>query len=356
MPRLVTIKTRPILLAAFTALCPIGALAQVIYPTAPAAPAYAYPQGYAYPTVAPGHAVPPGYAVAPGYGAAVPPGYAVTPGYAYGQRPFGPTTDTRPGQTVLQTEQQGQAAGSGGVSYEAMRDPNSSIYRRYEGLNPAGGPIRSQVIARAARGVGIRTGFAEEAARLTAAVEGSYARQLDAKYDFKAVMIGPSLVPPVISEIRRVGERGGDRLLYLTLGAFEIVRPARLTLAAPTWRDYLRVHSAEARSASSILPQNGEEQATWDHAHKAGVVAGIEEARAAFTEAFNRLDRDYAGMVRYHELASQGAVSLPVVDVSRARVRIAEGGTRAFIGEKVVTLRVTPRFRSAPPAAFDSRL
>src|SRR3954452_8440576 len=351
MPRLAVLKTSPFVLAVAMALWPPEARAQVIYPTAPVAPVaypqYAYPQGYAYP---------PAYGIAPGYGTAVPPGYSVAPGSAYGTRPpFGPTTDTRPGQTGIPTDQsQGAgASAAGGVSYEAMRDPTSNVYQRYGGLNPAAGPIRAQVIARAARGVGIRSGFAEEAARLNAAVAAAYAVQLDARYNFRTVMIGQSLVPPVITEIRQVAERGGARLLYLTLGAFEIVKPARLTLAPPTWRDYLRVYAAEGRSAASILPQDSSEQAAWDTAYTAGVAAGIEEARASFSEAFNRLDRDYAGMVRYHELAAQGAISLPVVNVSAAKVRIAEGGTHAFVGEKVVTLRVTPRFRAARPAAFN---
>ena len=234
-----------------------------------------------------------------------------------------------------------------------MRDPSSNVYQRYGSLNPVGGPIRAQILARAARGVGIRQGFAEEAARLNVAIEASYAAQLNARYDFRSVMIGQSLVPPVITEIRRVGERGGDRLLYLTMGAFEIVKPARLTLSPPTWRDYLRIRSTEARSAASILPQDGAEQSAWDSAYAAGVAAGIQEARTAFSEAFNRLERDYTGMVRYHQLAAQGAVSLPVGNVSAAKVRVTEGGTRAFVGEKVVTLRVTPKFRAAPPAAFN---
>ena len=143
-----------------------------------------------------------------------------------------------------------------GVSYEAMRDPTSNVYQRYGWLNPAAGPIRAQILARAARGVGIRLGLPKRPRASTPRSRHAYAVQLDARYDFRTVMIGQSLVPPVITEIRRVGERGGDRLLYLTLGAFEIVKPARLTLSPPTWRDYLRVHSAEARSAAGILPQD----------------------------------------------------------------------------------------------------
>nr|WP_245292019.1 type IV secretory system conjugative DNA transfer family protein [Methylobacterium tarhaniae] len=75
------------------------------------------------------------------------------------------------------------------------------------------------------------------------------------------------------------------------------------------------------------------------------------EAPASFTANFNRLDRDFAGMARYHELARSGAVSLPVL---ACPVRIAAGGERAFVGERTISLVVSLKFRAVPPAAFRS--
>ncbi len=166
-------------------------------------------------------------------------------------------------------------------------------------------------------------------------------------------MIGPHLVPPVIGEVHDVKERNGDQLLYLTLGAYQIVRPARLVLNPPTWRDYLIVNAAGPQtSLPALQPQNADEQSIYDQAYQAGLAKGILEARDTFDDNLNRLDRDYRGMQRYHQLAHRGAVSLPVVEASRTGVRLAEGGNRAFVGEQIVTLKVSPKFKAARPGAF----
>jgi hypothetical protein len=241
------------------------------------------------------------------------------------------------------------------TSYELLQDPGSPVYGRYGGLRSKNGDIRQQVIAQAARGVGVRQGFADETARINAELDGAYGAALDRRYDFAPLMIDRTLVPPVIVELRRLGERADDRRLYLTLGAFEIVRPARLALAPPGWRDYLYntgVPPTLPPSASEVRPEGGAEEGVWGIAFESGVAVGIAEARASFTANLDRLERDHAGMGRYHDLARSGAVSLPVVGTSARRVRVAADGARAFVGERVVSLQVSPRFRAAAPAAF----
>jgi hypothetical protein len=211
------------------------------------------------------------------------------------------------------------------------------------------------VLAQAARGVGVRQGFAEETARLNAELDGAYGAELDRRYDFAPLMIDRTLVPPVITEINKLAERAGDRRLYLTLGAFEIVRPARLALRPPNWRDYLystRVPPASSSPVAEIRPEDTSEEGVWGVALESGLAVGIAEARASFTTNFNRLDRDFAGMNRYHDLARSGAVSLPVVARTARGVRVASGGERAFVGERTISLIVSPTFRAAPPAAF----
>ncbi|WP_375455610.1 type IV secretory system conjugative DNA transfer family protein [uncultured Methylobacterium sp.] len=258
----------------------------------------------------------------------------------------------------------GQSGGSGAptigmrdpdTNYELLQDPGSPVYGRYGALRSKNGDIRQQVLAQAARGIGIRQGFAEETARLNAELDGAYGAALDARYDFAPLMIERALVPPGITELHKLGERAGDRLLYLTLGAFEIVRPARLSLAPPNWRDYLYnngVPPSPPGSASDVAPDGFTEEGVWDAALRSGVAVGIEEARASFSANLNQLERDHAGMDRYHDLARSGAVSLPVVRTASHKVRIGAGGARAFIGERVVTLQVSPRFRAARPAAY----
>jgi defect-in-organelle-trafficking protein DotC len=233
-----------------------------------------------------------------------------------------------------------------------MNNPASPLYQRYSNLDVRRGSLRAQVLIEAAHGIGVREGFAEESERISTVLDSSYADTLDSRYDFRRVMIDAHLVPPVITELRQVEQQPGERLIYLTLGAFRIVRPARLALSPPTWRDYLEIPVRRPLTASPISPQDDGEKTLWDRAYAEGVAKGIEEARASFSEDLNRLDRDYDGMQRYRELARQGAVSLPKVDVSSRKVRIGEKGNRVFIGEQIVTLRVAPKFRAVPAAAF----
>jgi defect in organelle trafficking protein DotC len=244
-------------------------------------------------------------------------------------------------------------SGADNSSHAIMQNPNSPLYGRYEPNANGARPLRPQVLSQIARGNGIRRGFIEECDRIATSLLANDAAELDQRYDFSRQMIGPHLVPPVIGEVHDVRERSGDRLLYLTVGAYQIERPARLVIKPPTWRDYLIVNAADPKtSISALQPQNFDEQSVYDQAYQTGLAKGVEEARDAFQDNLNRLDRDYRGMERYHELARQGAVSLPVVQDSRTGVRLAEGGNRAFIGEQVVALKVSPKFKATHPGAF----
>ncbi len=310
-----------------------------------------------------------------GYGGVYPPYQTQNPGLnALTQGQANPNIATRAGATPMQGLLGGGPGGGGGqsggapggssaalptpdpaTSYELLQDPGSPVFGRYGALQSKNGDLRQQILAQAARGVGIRQGFAEETARLNAELDGVYGAELDRRYDFGPLMIERLVVPPVITELQRLGERVGDRTLYLTLGAFEIVRPARLALRPPDWRDYLYntgVPPAPPGPAAAVRPEDSTEEGVWSVALEAGLSVGIAEARASFAANFNRLDRDYTGMGRYHDLARSGAVSLPSVDRTSHPVRIAAGGARAFVGERIIHLTVSPKFRAAPPAAF----
>ena len=50
-------------------------------------------------------------------------------------------------------------------------------------------------------------------------------------------------------------------------------------------------------------------------------------------------------MILYHDLARQGAVSVPQVDVSNRAWRVTEDGRRAFEGETTIEIVVASGFR-----------
>ncbi|NLH83751.1 MAG: type IV secretion system DotC family protein [Phyllobacteriaceae bacterium] len=252
---------------------------------------------------------------------------------------------------TAQAQAAGTAGQSGATPTVVVTDPRNPDLARYSPTS-YGDEARLDLVTKAAHGAGIRAGFAEEMERIAASLrDGELVADLDRRYDF-ASEVTDGIVPPVVAEIHDVAEVASDRRLILTLGSFEIVRPARLATRPPTWRDYLLVEAYSAPAPTAVGPRNGAEQSAWDEAYGSATEIGIREARATFTENLDRLDRDLAGMRRYHELAARGALSLPIVTTGKNKLRISKNGRRADVDERVVELKVTPSFKAASPAAF----
>ena len=227
---------------------------------------------------------------------------------------------------------------------DELRNPNSDFYTE-RGTFTVGG-ARVQLIENAARGVGIRGGYAAEATRINDLLLSRYRSALDRRYNFQPLMLQNNyVVPPVITRIRNVRQLSGPDYLYLTSGSFEIVRAARLTTLVPTWLDYLQLPIRGVRPPDNIELEGNEEAAIWRRAVEDGWNEGVREARLAFTTALATLHRDYHGMRQFHELARQGAVSVPRVDVSNRQWRVTEDGQRAFQGETEIRIVVDARFR-----------
>lgn len=244
----------------------------------------------------------------------------------------------------LYLEDTGPAATSGSALLRQLEDPNSGFYASRGTFTVSG--ARSQVIQSAARGVGIRGGYYEEARRINDLLMTTYRNNLSAHYNFAPLMLQSGyVVPPAITEVRQVRELSGPNFLYLTNGSYEIVRKARLTTMTPTWMDWLLLPLREVRPPENLTMENNEERALWRRSVREGWETGVREARAAFSTALATLNRDYYGMRLFHQLARQGAVSIPQVDVSSRRWRVTEDGQRAFEGETTITIQVNSRFR-----------
>lgn len=223
-------------------------------------------------------------------------------------------------------------------------NPNSDFYRN-NGTFAATGARRS-LIENAARGVGIRAGFAAEAEQINAIVMQRWRRTLDNYYQFDRLLLQQGVVvPPVITRITGVRELPSSRLLYSAQVQYEIVKEPRLTTLAPSWMDYILLPISDVRPPTNISFENEAEKDLWRAAARAGWDEGVREARFAFVDAFNVLARDYTGMQLYHELSRSGFVSIPRVDISRQATRIDENGRRAFVNETAVRLVAGSRFQ-----------
>lgn len=225
-----------------------------------------------------------------------------------------------------------------------LENPDSTFYRERGTFTVSG--ARAAMIENAARGVGIRGGYAEEATRINDLLMQRYRRQLDARYNFAPLMLQQGfVVPPAITRINNVRQLSGPNFLYLTSGSYEIVRDARLTTLAPTWIDWLILPIRDVRPPENTTLESTEERMIWRRAVRSGWEDGIREARMTFSTALATLHRDFNGMRLYQELARQGAVSVPQVNVAQQRWRVTEDGRRAFEGETTLRIQVAAQFR-----------
>ncbi|WP_298963962.1 type IV secretory system conjugative DNA transfer family protein [uncultured Methylobacterium sp.] len=326
-------------------------------------PAYAgyggYGGGYVQPTYGAyggGYAAPGYGGVAPGYAA---PGYGGYGGAGYGGYPppgyYGPGGVAQ--ANALNAIANGPRYLPGGDSQPfppnvgdnsaapAPPHPSNPDFQRYSAgvFGDANRPTK--VVQRTGRSAGIQDGYLQESQRIAAYLDTpAIAARLEAKYPFPTVMIGPDIVPPVVSELRDVRQTPTRTLLVTTLGSFEIVRDARVTVIPPNWRDYLTVTPPPEGRTTWTLPKGDAEKANWEIGYKGGLEVGIAQARAAFDDGLARLDRDFLGMRRYGELAAAGAVSLPLVKVRATALKIGKDGRSAAVDQRLLKIVVAPKF------------
>lgn len=229
-------------------------------------------------------------------------------------------------------------------SLAELSNPDSDFYRERGTFTVDG--VRVSLIENAARGVGIRGGYAAEATRINDLLLARYRAALDRRYDFRPLMLQQGyVVPPAITRISNVRQLSGPNYLYLTNGSYEIVRQARLTTLTPTWIDWLMLPIRDVRPPDNLSLDSPEERAIWRRAVADGWEAGVREARMTFTTALATLHRDYHGMILFAALARAGAVSVPQVDIRSRAWRVTDDGRRAFEGETTLEIVVDSRFR-----------
>lgn len=230
------------------------------------------------------------------------------------------------------------------IGLNELANPNSSFYRNRAVFSVTG--ARAQVIESAARGVGIRGGYADEAQRINSLMMRRYRSRLNAAFNFRPLMLNRGyVVPPVITEIRNVRELSGPNFLYLTSGSYKIAREPRLTTVTPTWMDWVLLPIRAVRPPENITLENADEKRLWSASVRDGWATGQREARLTFTTAFATLNRDYRGMQRFHKLARKGVLSIPTVDIRNIPWRVDENGRRAFEGEVTIEIKVGSQFR-----------
>lgn len=167
---------------------------------------------------------------------------------------------------------------------------------------------------------------------------------LSAMYDFHPLISRQGYLPPVITTSADLAHITPDqiRTAYRT---YSILIPARFVSNPPGWRTWLLPGLANKRidaPDTSVRPKNSKEKAVWDAAVRQGWEAGRQSADRTLEFNFNRLTRDYTGMLRYSTLLQQGIIQAPDVKESQQSVTGTRGAL--MIGDKVKRIQAPAGF------------
>jgi defect-in-organelle-trafficking protein DotC len=205
---------------------------------------------------------------------------------------------------------------------------------------------RAQALVDTGLKVGLRAGLAWQLHNVEAAT-ASLSRDLETIYNFNPLLIQQRVVPPVITEARNLYNQDGDFAVRLSGAFYKIERQARFTSVAPNFREYLtfqKVVVDRNDMMSMLMPSTDEEREVWRVAVKNGWTQGVEQANIMLTQAMDRLNRDYAGMTRFHSFVIKGKISLPAI--ASQDIPVTRKGETLAVDETLLRITTLPEFNS----------
>lgn len=257
--------------------------------------------------------------------------------------------------TILATASTGATANSSWKSNEKIKSPQQlldwqnrmSRSNDKERENLLSRDIKLQAMHKYAKTVAIRAAMSSRLDEIAGDVS-HHSRELDAIYNFSPLMIQQRVVPPVITEARDLYNQDGNLQIRLSDAIFNIEEQAYFSSTPPNWRTYLSFNNTgnayEKLSyvTGDMKPSNKLEEEVWVDGTEEGWNLGLRQANVVLEQALNRLNRDYIGMVRFHEMVLQGKVTMP--SISNYNLYDNNEGDRLILGEELLQIDVLPTF------------
>lgn len=207
--------------------------------------------------------------------------------------------------------------------------------------------IRLKAMTEHAKAVAIRSGIKSRINTIHNAILDN-SRDFDAIYDFSPLMIDGRVVPPVISEANNLYNQKGNTQVNTAAKIFKIVKQARFASTAPNWREYLNfpVESSAfekyAYVAGDMKPKDDIELKAWQDATVEGWEMGINQGNIILKQGMERLNRDYLGMIRFHQFVMQGKLSMPII--SHYKLHDTNDGSTMVLDENMLRISALPTF------------
>lgn len=173
------------------------------------------------------------------------------------------------------------------------------------------GNFRSRVIKDTAYTLGFRGGVVNKSNELIS-ILNSRADKLDLIFNFSSLISEDGVLPPVIVEASDIASFSKDQIRVAN-HLYKIKIEERFVSNPPTWLDYLftglSTKFTDDYIPEGVKPKNNKEEKVWRESVKSGWEDGQKFAIDILEANFNRLVRDYTGMIRYSELLQQKMIT-----------------------------------------------
>ena len=196
--------------------------------------------------------------------------------------------------------------------------------------------MRRQALIEIASALGASGGLASRMNEIKLDVNRNAAR-LDSIFDFRdpnKVLIADGVLAPVLTEGLSNYAQNSDDQVRIADKIYKIEAPAKFVSVYPTWRSYLMfTYPNYEMPPNAYLPKNTTEKAIWDEAVKEGWKKGIDQANNIFEASYNRLERDYKGMVKYKILLAEGLITPTII--AKQNLGVTGGGREMSINDQI---------------------
>ena len=219
---------------------------------------------------------------------------------------------------------------------EAMQAPKQMDTSKIQDTSK----IREMALRETALSLGAQSGLAYRAK----IIDDQLLRQtryLDTIYDFNALILENSVLPPVLLESRNTLNLADTQTIRISDRTYKVSKQAQFVTTPPNWRQYLWLDYQKPEYPHlSLLPTNKEEREIWRNNVAKGWQDGVEQANTILEESIARIKEDFSGMILYRKLLAMNMVSAPYV--SHTDLGVTGDGHEIHIDDKVLRITALP--------------
>lgn len=200
--------------------------------------------------------------------------------------------------------------------------------------------IREMALSDIALSLGAQAGLAWRAKQIDEQLN-KQARHLDTVFDFNALVLEHSVLPPVLLEGRNTLNLANAQNIRVSDRTYKVAKQSRFITTAPNWRQYLWMDYKKPEYPDiTLLPKTKAERAIWRNCVQKGWNNGVEQANAILQESVARIKEDYVGMILYRKLLAMNMVSPPYV--SHTDLGVTGDADEIRIDDRVLRITALP--------------